>query len=708
MELPRYAKDALLGQLKGLWNPHRPDVIPAGIPLSYMLNLPFRNRTQNVIRSLIGKRGSAAPLNESMSSDEFLRLRSAGRLTLIDLLCVLESVGLDFPFREPVKTKTHLTNSRAIASAQDRRHIEQPSHIYEKAFSRNPDSMDFGMWPAGRLLKDFALWAMSETECLTLGDAVHQIYNEKQNVETWQSLSQLKLESIAGRRPDNIYQALQAWVASLSDRERRVLKLRTVALSDAYSLQQLAHELEISRERVRQIENRMREKFASFVAGRAGQGVRWRIESIRKALGVAVPIGRAERHLVPFSQGADHGPLLLEFAGPYFTADGWYVLRSAAADDPVPSIKRTVDEFCRIDRDRASAALSEWGLDESLHEAWLTRDGTIRNLHGHLVRWDGPVSDKLAFALNDLGVPASAHTLLSHIAVERAVGSVKNAMSDDARFVRISRTEWGLASWGLPEYSGIASSIRQLLEQRGGPMRVEEVINSLQDDFGIERNSARTFCDAAMFKIEDGRIWLRSEEEPFKYGPDAAIGNAPGAFFLGPGRLSLLIEVHENLLRGSGQALHSAVGAILNVRVNDQLSFKTSDDMSVRITFPETSFTGPALGSVRVLAEELDTKSGDQFTLIFDRADMSVTARVTDVTQYEPGWSLVARLTGIQADDRMDGLAASLQCQRGEVRALLRTRGDKVVIEALPEQPASLNLDKALAELDAEMSRPRD
>ena len=87
---------------------------------------------------------------------------------------------------------------------------------------------------------------------------------------------------------------------------------------------------------------------------------------------------------------------------------------------------------------------------------------------------------------------------------------------------------------------------------------------------------------------------------------------------------------------------------------------------------------------------------------------MSVTARVTDVTQYEPGWSLVARLTGIQADDRMDGLAASLQCQRGEVRALLRTRGDKVVIEALPEQPASLNLDKALAELDAEMSRPRD
>ena len=38
---------------------------------------------------------------------------------------------------------------------------------------------------------------------------------------------------------------------------------------------------------------------------------------------------------------------------------------------------------------------------------------------------------------------------------------------------------------------------------------------------------------------------------------------------------------------------------------------------------------------------------------------MSATALATDVSQFESGWGLVARLTGIDATGGMEGLAAA-------------------------------------------------
>ncbi len=71
-------------------------------------------------------------------------------------------------------------------------------------------------------------------------------------------------------------------------------------------------------------------------------------------------------------------------------------------------------------------------------------------------------------------------------------------------------------------------------------------------------------------------------------------------------------------------------------------------------------------------------------TLVFDRSDMSVDARVTDVSLFEPSWKLVARLTGIDARSGIGGLAEALDCDASEVLTVLRERGDHAVAEAIP------------------------
>ena len=320
------------------------------------------------------------------------------------------------------------------------------------------------------------------------------------------------------------------------------------------------------------------------------------------------------------------------------------------------------------------------------------------------MRWDGPISDKLAFVLDELGEPATAADLLSLAEEDRAVKSTKNALAQDDRFVRADRTRWALASWGLPEYEGIAATIGRLLEEAGQPMRVSDVVDRLTADFGIAANSARIYCNAAMFVVEDGLIRLRGEREPYSY-KDPDVASALGVFALGEVCVGLLYEADHDVLRGSGRHLPHAAGAILRVRVNDRLHFTGPANTAVTVTFPGTSQQGPTLGSTRALAEAARATRGDMMTLVLDAGEMTVRATVTDVKEHRPGWALIARLTGINEDSGIEGLSRALQCTPGEVRATLRNRGDLVVLDSMPRRRLSPDLDRALAKLEAEVHR---
>ena len=118
--------------------------------------------------------------------------------------------------------------------------------------------------------------------------------------------------------------------------------------------------------------------------------------------------------------------------------------------------------------------------------------------------------------------------------------------------------------------------------------------------------------------------------------------------------------------------------------VDDHLVFDGPARHTVTITFPETSFLGPSLGSTRSLAEHVGARAGDYMTMIFDRSDMSVEARATPKNKFERNWDLVARLTGIQHGSKLSALAKSLGCGPDEVEERLRERKDHAILDALP------------------------
>ena len=399
----------------------------------------------------------------------------------------------------------------------------------------------------------------------------------------------------------------------------------------------------------------------------------------------------------------DYRSVLLRFAGPYDISGDWLVLRSAVDNDPSGKVYQAVDEIEFIDQDLAERELSQWGLAQPYHRKWLNRAGRIREFNGQLARWDGSIGDKLVIGLAELGRPASVDSLLDYIWEDRSKGSALNALSGDHRVVRVNRAEWALASWGLREYSSIAMSIRDLVSNSSTPVHIDEIISRMQNDFGSVEGSVRAYCYAPMFVVEGGWVSLRDDLDTFEY-PNASPRTARGVFHLGPGRVSLLVYVNVDLLRGSGRSMPAVLGAILDVPINEELTFRGEGGASLTVNYPETSFLGPTMGSTRSLAESAGAQLGEYLTVILDRSDMSVTGTATSIGEHPPGWPLVARLTGIEASSGMNGLASTLECRVGEVRATLRSRGDDAVAQAIPEDSSSSSgLDEALSRLEEQL-----
>ena len=75
--------------------------------------------------------------------------------------------------------------------------------------------------------------------------------------------------------------------------------------------------------------------------------------------------------------------------------------------------------------------------------------------------------------------------------------------------MRVNRSNWGLASWGLPEYSGVAESMRSILEELGGPLSIAEMARRLNKSFGVVESTTLAYCSAPMFLVEGESLRLR-------------------------------------------------------------------------------------------------------------------------------------------------------------------------------------------------------
>lgn len=634
-ELPEECRQAVSRKLGRLAVPLAAVALPSGLPMGWVARLPLRTRTRNAVKRFAGAQGEG-PLDRSLLVQDVMAWHSFGTSSLLDLLCVLESAEQD-----------------------DRRPQALDTDEAERRFRQ-------GMSQGELCLYELAGWGLSETDAVTLGDLLSILKGQNIALRELSNFTGLFLWDLA-EPALHPYQALDRWVSRLPERERLIFAgRRTASRRSRRTLRELGDELGVTRERVRQLDKLLFDRLHAYIASVPGRSISWRIGTIRRTAGVAVPVAWVEKLLAPPPNSTDYSSLLLQLAGPYIESQGWLVLQSELAADPVPSILETTDEFGVIDMNAAGEALRHWGLPKDLHEEWLLSRGSVRKFGNQLVRWNRSTEEKLSFALKEIGRPASAERMMEYIGLDLSVRTVKNAISTDDRFIRADRTKFALISWGLPEYKGVAHSIRNLLKQ-SGPLEIEEIAARLEADFGISRTTTEHYCgQLPAFIVETGRVRLRREDEPYIYR-GVAVRKARGIFMLKEERVGLLFRVDQEVLRGSGRPFSKSAAKILKLLPGDRLIFRGPKDLSLVVGFPDFSISGPALGSIRALADAAGAQLGDYLYLVLDRTSLSVEAAATAVEDHDPGWPLVSRLTGIGPESGLEGLAAALQCDPAEV-----------------------------------------
>ena len=394
--------------------------IPAGIPLAWIEGLPIAGRTRGAVGKAFREAGVDGFLKVPVLARQFLGIPSVGVTVLNELTCVIESAELEWTDEDPTVDL-------------DDTALQQEAAEHERLIDSAVLQIIEGRSFFNRHLNEFARWAMAETDAQTFGEAIAELIRAGASNEVWKSVALVSLAELAAR-PPHPYEVIDKWMEQIDARSRAIFMARVSSHPHSVAtLEELGAGFAVTRERIRQVEAKVRRTLDSFLASDQALPVRWRASTLRRTLSVAAPAHTVE-HLLTSPPGCnDHRGVLLEMAGPYDRDHDWLTLRSARSDDPTSAILTQVDEVGRIDREFAVSKLTAWGLDVSLHERWLTRDSSARLFNGQLILWGASIPDRLAFALADMGRPATVDEMVAHIGEDRSRNSINNALVECPR-----------------------------------------------------------------------------------------------------------------------------------------------------------------------------------------------------------------------------------------------------------------------------------
>jgi len=559
-------------------------------------------------------------------------------------------------------------------------------------------------------LQLLAAWAAREPKMAHLGDlwqltsGVGALPSDLQDL--WSDFIHLDPRDVAGEAlaGTSLEDLIDELLGGLDNAERTVYEQR-VLIDRPRTLEEVGQALGVTRERARQIQVSAQDAIESLLASQRFRPLLWRAAELRSLLGSAAEresettvaaFRRCIRDVSSDVRSVVQG-VLLHLAGPYRSRDGWLELADAPELAAV-ALAAKADENGLLPLAAAHEWLSAEGVHPAFHDAWLERSGRFRRFGSTLVLWSGSIADKSVAILALRGKPANAETLVGEVGEGHSPRTAQNGFLADDRLVRVGRSDWGLRSWNLEEYTGITDEIAQRIHAAGGRARLDDMSEELVRQFGVKRGSVRVYAEAPMFVLEGGWVRFRGDEEPFETGDHVA--SCRGAYSPAADLVSISILVDSETLRGSGRVFSAGVAAALGVAPGQPRTF-IWDAGELTVTWPKSAAFGPSLGSARGLALSVGAGEGDYVRLDFNLTTGRVACvRIPPTVSELPLDRALQLLTGVDGGaDPVGNIALALHTSASDVRRRLIERGDALVAALLPPAALDPGLESALSEL---------
>ncbi len=523
----------------------------------------------------------------------------------------------------------------------------------------------------GANLETVIAWANSVAGATTWGEAlaVSAEVMPAEVGEAWQAFLTADL-------PATVDEAPLAEFLAEDPRRARILLGRVVS-NEPLTLQELASEFGVTRERMRQIESkgleRLRSSFASLPTWRT---VRWAAERVLAHAGAYAP-GTVLAQALP-SWDPEERLLVARLAGyesiyPVLVLDGLELPKV----DELPIMADTdyvVDEYELIER------LQSFGVLERHIDFVLSSILGVSRVDGQLVRWGGSVVDKAIAVLEVRDEPQDVDQLVIAAYGGGGSRSARNRILENPRMMRVTKTKIGLRRWGGSHYRGVAEL---MLERLGsGPMELDDLADELAQRYEISPASVRMYAAAPAFKVTGDVIALRSRRDPYtardKPWKVRGLYRQPGVPMT-----VWCIAVDNEMLRGSGRSIPQEIASDLDLGPCDRTELTTAVGL-IPVAWSETTHSGPQIGSIRELVVHAGAGVGDQLALRFNSVERTLEARVISSRTQDDVVGDLARLTTLPRSVAADRtrLAEAVGTAPQDLVAALEARGD-VEVSAL-------------------------
>ena len=607
----------------------------------------------------------------NLTFEDFQAIRGAGYSKTLQLSEILVRMVLN-----QVRRGTFWSELQGAMSIQE---VESEEDTVEEAeISRNPDRLEaelalieeitkFAYFLNYRSQQDSPIVATASTIGTT---NFNNDYNSGLSLVTagkW--LSEFSIPTMP-RLIDLFEESLQASPVMTALLRERIFS------PNPKSLDQVGDMVNLTRERVRQIEKTVTSKFEKYLED--DEYLVHAVRAVKSFCTVPVPEAELLKLLPTLTEKSNSGVRVIDFMS-YFGGiefrDGWYCNSFAATKTLIDSaIERSQDEFKVIDNAKfVFFAGKDWYSSGSNNLAsWLKYLG----YQSHKDKWiSGSSLPQLAFlVLSGENRALTGAQIMEALDTDRTIRSLENSLAADERFVRVNKSEWGLVSWGLEAYGGIQEAIGNYIDEHGSTP-IDQLIAIFAPKFKVKPASIRAYASGGQFAIVDGFVKRSAAVRVGRKG----VTETKNLYKTAHG-FALRITIKFDHIRGSGSSCPAALTTAYGVTTGTKKTFSYGVG---EISISQKSLTSN-LTSIKKVCDNLSLEEGDQCMLFF--SDATVTAKKIDVSK--SGEELVSELVGLpDIDNLANRLSGSFDLDKSvtltEICELAESRNETDLCDAL-------------------------
>ncbi|MCY3541798.1 MAG: hypothetical protein OXH31_07845 [Gammaproteobacteria bacterium] len=397
---------------------------------------------------------------------------------------------------------------------------------------------------------------------------------------------------------------------SFTAREQFIVQRRFVDSSKC-TLQELGEHLELTRERVRQLEAKIVE--------RCERAIGIQLEKLRKHLvdkyGAMIPkdafTGTIDRKLTGVSSRnkALFTKIFLRYLKYHFKND-FYL--SPAGDIVISNYLHYINTNNLLLVDEMTLARINLEFWYKYRDEIKQCLGLVRLRYGSFARKDS-VSTRVLDTLKHLGIPATKEQIAEYSGIPEE--KLTNRLRLIRGVVKVSNNMWGLGSSKSTQYVGVVDEMLTVIEQHGGQVSVQTLKSEIKRRCNVKDSTITAYLYTTQFVIENKMIRLSTENDvrlrPLAQTIDGRTGN---------GAPYWIIKVKARHLKG-----HSVVGLppelayYLKCEPNTRSRIPIHYPLECRdmsITWRLASTTGLQIGYLADVMKKLRVQEGDQVRLI--------------------------------------------------------------------------------------------